>query len=58
LIRDIRPASASSDPRPVIGLFGVVYLIADDGMGPAWWVTDGTTDGTRKLVAPDLPAAP
>ena len=52
LVRDIRPGPDGSDPRSFVGLLGVVLFIADDGTGPAWWTTDGTVDGTRRLLPP------
>ena len=56
LVKDINPRGGS-DPLPIAGANGVVYLVADDGArGRALWRSDGTEAGTR-FVAGIFPGA-
>ena len=53
LTKDVRPGSAGSNPRAFTPAGnGVLYFVADDGIGRGWWKTDGTT--TTKVAG--LPA--
>lgn len=52
LVHDIYrgKATESSDPSHFFGAGRVAYFFADDGSGPALWITDGTAAGTRLLA--------
>ena len=50
LVKDIRPGTASSDPRSLTELVGRVLFVADDGKhGRELWTTNGTRFGTALL---------
>lgn len=56
MIEDIRPGSASSEPRQLIDADGTLFFVADDGEhGPELWRSDGTAAGTEmvKDICPD-----
>ncbi len=56
-VADIRPGLVSSNPEKIVGLNGIVYFSADDGIhGTELWSSDGTEAGTQ-LVA-DLRPGP
>ncbi len=46
LLADLRPGE-SSEPRELTAFGGRLYFEANDGTGPALWVSDGTAAGTR-----------
>lgn len=51
MVKDIHPTNYSA-PNEFIVYNELLYFIADDGSnGSEFWVTDGTADGTQKLLA-------
>ena len=55
LVKDIFPASRSSDPSQLTNVGGTLFFIANDGTnGPELWKSDGTTLGT--VMVSDLTA--
>lgn len=55
LVKDINPVPfpGSSNPDVVASLTnGISLFVADDGLGPALWRTNGTEAGTYRLSEP------
>jgi ELWxxDGT repeat protein len=50
LMKDIRPGTATSNPRRLTLVGNLLFFTADDGVhGRELWVSDGTTGGTRMV---------
>jgi ELWxxDGT repeat protein len=48
LVKDLRPGTATSNPRRLTPVGSQLFFTADDGVhGRELWVTDGSTEGTR-----------
>lgn len=48
LVKDINPATPSSNPHAFVDLHGTLLFRADDGVhGQDWWRADGTAGGAR-----------